>query len=116
MGLSSPPVLGGISPVPVPQDAAFPYVTCLEVRGTELESLSGRSGLIPSIMQVNCFHQDYETAFIIREAIKDLLIDFVGTTSGLTVQSSLHNLDTELYDGPQKLHQLIARFNVWWES
>ncbi len=84
--------------------------------GNELESLTGKSGMDMTIMQVNCWHTSYESAWTMRELIKDLMLGYTGTTLGLNIKSTTHAGDREFYDGQRELHQHVARFQIWWES
>lgn len=115
MGHDPNPALGGISPHPVPARAVMPYVTIREILAKELESLNGRSGLVRTIEQVECWDSDYERAHQLREFIKDRLLQFSGPIDTRTVDGPInHVMDVELYDGTRELHQLASRFQVWW--
>lgn len=122
---ASPLQIGGISPPPLPASAfptstsldlaLRPYLTVQQIGNSELQSLAGLSGLNRTIMQVNCWHPSYESAFSIREAVRDVLMPFAGATAGLTIQAVNHVQDTELEDGTRMLHQLVTRYAIWWE-
>ena len=110
-----PEPIGGISPPPLPSTALFPYITLQQIGNTEVESMEGRSGLNRTIMQVNCWHGDYEKAFSLRRGILMLARPWtVPISLGLTIAAVHHLTDMEMYDGPRELHQLIARYAVWW--
>lgn len=111
------PVIGGISPPPVPPNVIEPYVTVQEIMGRELESLTGPSGLSRSIMQVNCWSSSYESAYNLKASIKAMLLAFTGTTpTGSKIQAVNPQYDTELYDSERKINQSIVRLFVWWEA
>lgn len=108
--------IGSISPPPVPPNANFPYITVHQIGKTEVESLTGVSGLTRTVIQVNCWHPDYETAFSLRHTIQGVILAFTGDTLGNSLQASNPLHDMELFDGVRELHQLIGRYSVWWES
>ena len=115
------PNLGGISPTPLPIKAAYPYVTVQKIGGVELESLGGRSGFYPSMMQVNCFDIDYDSADLMREAIKDALMpiggpSYSGPAGTLTIAGINHQNDAEIYDAEREVHQCVTRLQVVWVS
>lgn len=116
-GLSLSPTPGGISPVPLPKGASFPYITVRKVHGTELENLSGRSNLLETVMQVDFWSKDYEEAFSMQTAVKDALLEGIGVSggsTGFTLKTCNHVNDAELFDDVRELHQLITRFHIWW--
>lgn len=114
--------LGGISPPALPPFATFPYITVHTIKGDELESLTGTSGLQETIMQVNVFHKDYEAAWNVRETVKTLVLGFTGNVgNGKVLKAANHSQgsgagDSELFDTVRNFHQLIVRFCIWWES
>jgi hypothetical protein len=107
--------LKGVSPVPLPSDALFPYVTIQEGLGKELESLTGASGLIKVPHQFNIWGKDYEEAWGFRKSIRDYIQPYRGAAGSNVIVSANHYGDRELYDGPKSVHQLIWMVNIWWE-
>lgn len=105
--------LGGISPVPVPPDAVFPYITVEEIADKELESLTGPSGKTHTIMQVSCWAKDYETAWDTREEVKTLLFSTRGVVGDQYIADVTYNTGREFYDDQRSLHKLISRFFIW---
>jgi hypothetical protein len=107
--------LGGITPPPLPAQAAFPYVTVTQLFSKEAESLTGPSGKLRSLMQINVFHKTYEAAWNTRKTIKSTLFALTPSDdNGLRAVN--HNQDNELYDGNSSAHQLITRLFIWWDS
>lgn len=113
--LSSTDGLGDIGPTPIPDNALFPYLVVKQIRWDKLQSHDGSSGVGPAIMQVDCYHKDYETADAIRRAAALLLDHAVGESSGVTIQGANHVNDFDLYDDARQLHQCITRYKVWFE-
>lgn len=109
-------VVGSISPTPVPSSAVFPYVVVRQIVNTEVESLLGLSNLNQTMMQVECWHPSYEVAFALRQSIRNALMAGVGpiSGSGLTIDAINTRGETDLYDGQRELHELIARYGIWW--
>jgi len=105
-------------PGPLPAKAQFPYVIVKQVTGKELENLTEKSGLISTIMQVECWDKDYEVAWALRELIKNTLLVTGGAagTSGQVISSVNHDHDRELYDDRQACWEAICRLHIWWES
>lgn len=107
-------------PPPLPLNAALPYVTVREVIASELESLTGKSNLTRTVMQVECWSKDYEMANSIRESIKGPgdgsgLLGAYGAVGTRNVQGPInHIMDAELYHERLEIHQLITRYLVWW--
>lgn len=93
----------------------LPYITVQTVTSTEMDSHDGRSFLIECIIQVNCWHKIYDTAFLLREAVKDALIPFSGPVLDVMVQGGNHIVDRELYNSDIEAHQLITRISMWFE-
>lgn len=115
--LTLSPVLGGISPNPMPPTASFPYVTVTEIRAVGLEGLDGPQDLMKTIMQVNVWDKSYEVADSIRQQLSNAIIWKSGSVGGGIVNGPInHNMNAELYDAPRQIHQLISRFNIAWES
>jgi hypothetical protein len=105
-----------VTPPPVPDNATFPYITILEIGAVELESLTGKSGLVRSVMQVNCWSKDYEECWALRKLVKDMLMAFTGAIGGETIDAVNHSSDRQLYDPQRELHECVASFIIWWES
>lgn len=113
--LTLDPVLGGIQPPPLPNDATYPYVTVHKIMGDDpAKTLDGPSGLQRTVMQINVWSPDYEEANSTKDAIKDALIGVFGPVGSLTVEGAYHMMDAELYNPERSLHQLITRLMVWW--
>jgi hypothetical protein len=106
----------GVSPRPLPDNGPFPYITVQEPTDRKLLTLTGPTGISESFIQFNCWSKDYEEANTSREALKIILDDYSGAAGSRVIDSSDHNLDTELYDGDRELHQLITRYHIWWED
>jgi hypothetical protein len=108
----------GIGPGPVPESALKPYVTVQLVTGTETESHDGLSGLSRVFMQVNVWHETYETAALLRDSIKAYLCGFNGstTTGGPVIAGVNRPVDKDLHAGPTELHQCLVRLEVWWDN
>lgn len=111
-----PPLVGSISPPPVPPNAVFPYTTVHQIGNTLIQNLLGSSQLCQTVIQINVWDPDYELAFALRRRVQNMLLPFVGLTLGMTIQGINHVYDHELYNGPLELHQLIARYGIWWEQ
>ena len=108
-------LVAGVSVPPVPKWATFPWITVQQLPSREVESMTGTSGLAATMMQVNCWDKDYEQAWDLREAVKELLLSYTGEIGDSYIQAVNHGIDAELYDSQRELHQLIVRFRVWWE-
>lgn len=115
-GLSS----ANVAPPPLPSDAAFPYVTVHMPAGMGLESLNGPSGIKRTLAQVNVWHGSYETAWALRETIRDLILATSGNVgNGRVIEAANMSAgygagESELYDTARNLHQLILRIMIWW--
>src|SRR2546428_43394 len=103
--VARPDLAGSISPVPVPPNASFPYVTVQQPTDEEVESLEGLSGLTNTTLQVNCWHRDYETAFSLRASLRDPLLALTGAVdgSGLIIQAINYRGTADLFDGVREL-------------
>jgi hypothetical protein len=108
--------LKGCSVPPVPTNAIFPYITIQDITGKELESMTGPSGLLRSVVQINCWSKVYEDAWNTREAVKSFLLTFTGTAGDKNIQAVNHATDREFLDGVRELHQCVCSFLIWWES
>lgn len=106
----------GISPSPVPPQPAFPYVTVAELRGDEVQSLTGVSGLNRTIIQIDIWDKTHETAWNMREAIKSYLLPFKGTAGTQTIRLVTFNVENMFYDGNRSLHQAVVRLFIWWSN
>lgn len=80
--LSSIPDLAGISPVPLPPKAVFPYITLQEILSTEVESHDGPSGLVETAFQINCWAKTYEAAFSLRVEVQSFLVSYIRESKG----------------------------------
>ena len=113
--LSPSPV--SIGPAPLPLNTTVdPGITISEMLTMELENIDGRSFLTETIMQINCISKNYETAWQLREQVKDLIIEYTGQcgTTNQYIDSVNHNTDREFYDDPRELHICITRLHIWW--
>lgn len=112
------PTPAGVSPVPVPNDAAYPYVTVQQVLGEEVTCMEGLSNLCGTVMQINCWSKSYEQAFAMRAAIQAYLATLTGTigATGTKVERVTDFKTQELYHPDPELHQLILRADVWWTT
>ncbi len=108
------PVLKGASPVPVKPTFVFPWVTVREAAGRELQSLTGPSGLVETLMQINVWSKDYDEAYALRSAIKSYLLPYTGAAGSENIQGVTHHLDSELSDDQRELHQAVLILKVWW--
>jgi len=106
--------LGGISPVPLPPSAAFPYVTVQEITVKEVEHLAGLSGVQQTIIQVNVWAKDFESAGTVRDSAKLYLCGFSGTAGSRVIQGVNPVVDSMLHDGVRSLHQGVTRVLVTW--
>lgn len=104
-----------MSPIPVPDDATFPYITIQNVMDVEILSHDGPSGLSPCIIQVNSIDKDYEAADTLRGLVITCLQAIAGTFSGIVVQGAEYMYGAETFDAERELHMLHARFKVWFE-
>lgn len=109
-----------VAPPPLPPDASFPYVTLHMPSGMGLESLNGPSGIKQTLAQANVWHANYETAWTLRETIRDLILATSGNVGNSRVIEAANMSagygagEMELYDTARKLHQLILRIMIWW--
>jgi len=108
--------LGGISPVPLPPSAAFPYVTVQEITVKEVESLQGLSGVQFTVIQVNVWAKDFESAGTMRDSAKAYLCGFSGTAGSRFIQGVNPVVDSMLHDGVRSLHQGVTRVSIAWGS
>lgn len=131
VGLPGQMSIAGISPVPLPDDAfktvAGPWVTVQEISTKELQTQSGGSGVGPSIIQVNVWNAQYEYADAARKRIYNILSNLSGSISvsgsvgggsvsgAVVCQGSNFMGNHELYDPIRELHQLVSRFQMWFE-
>ncbi len=106
--------LGGISPVPLPPSALFPYMTVQEITGKEIEHLGGISEVQQTIIQVNVWAKDFESAGTMRDSAKYYLLGFKGTAGSRVIQGVNHVVDSMLHDGVRSLHQGVTRVMVTW--
>lgn len=112
--------LQGVSPPPLPAIAITPYVTVHQILNIGLESLSGPSGMVKSLMQVNVWSKDYEVAWSFRESIREFILAFTGNVgNGRIIEAANCNAgfgagNTELFDNVRLYHQLISRILIWW--
>src|SRR4051812_45860163 len=85
----------GISPTPLHDsaDVSGVFVTVQEVINTQVTDLSGQDNLSSSVMQVNCWSDDYEAASNLRVRARDYLASYVGGG----IQGVTHRNDAELY-------------------
>ena len=116
-----PSTVKGVSPPPLPSKASYPYVTVHEVSGIELENIVGPSGLVKSVVQVNCWDVDYERGWQARKSIQDYLSTFSGDVIiSSAVEAVIHSVNhvgtSHLYDGDREVHQLITRLSIWLDS
>lgn len=115
--LTFSPALAGIGPNPLPLNATFPYVIVREIFSVDQVILTGRNGTTRSILQVEVWSKGYDEAYHTRETIKNGLIDYAGALDARTTIGPIaHVIDVELYDARVELHQLISRFEIWWEN
>lgn len=106
---------GRITPPPLDPKTVYPAITLQEIAGKELENIEGRSGLVRTRFQINCWHKDYELAWNLREAVKSSM-QSIGVYGSALVMSTNHAGDREFYDAKLEAHQSIVDFFIWWQS
>jgi hypothetical protein len=113
---NNPADFKGIGPIPIPDDALFPYITVQNIMEQELSTHSGRSFMGPSILQVNFCDKNYEVASVLRDRMKTVLTNgATGTWQGTVIQGSNYMFGSETYDAEREIHMLHARFKMWLE-
>ncbi len=104
------------SPVPMPDNALFPYITVQSIMEQEMFTHDGPSGLGPSIIQINCLDKNYEAAASLRQAIISLLSNYAGISGDRALQGSNFMYAHETYDAEREIHMLHSRFRFWFET
>lgn len=107
-----PEVDGVISPPPHPSRALGTYLTVQSILNVEHENIEGPSGLQMDIMQVTCWHEDYDTADAMRGRVKAA----IRAAYASPFHAVNHRGDAQLFDGDREKWQLITRFNIWFET
>ena len=116
----NPPIAQNFTPPPLPDEASvnwpIPWIVVRNVTTKKVKDLSGDAGLAWSIMQVECWSNQYDSADVCRGLVKNKLEDIPSGTvvNNLTIDGSTHVIDTDIYNGSKELHQLITRYKVWW--
>lgn len=114
-GLVSPLQYESVGPPPIHRSPAItskPVVTVQMFATTDEQSLEGDSGLQQAYVQINSSHPSQDTADILRESIKDILLSYTGTVLGRVVQGFTHVVDNDLYLEQTKLWQCATRFKA----
>jgi hypothetical protein len=96
--------------------AVFPYITVEETPFKETQSLSGKSGLAGIPMQISCYDPNHDTAWALREAVKNYLLNYRGAAGDRDIQTIMHRSDRHLYITERALHQCITTLVVWFET
>lgn len=113
-----------IGPPPLPPtigNAVFnPTITYQQIGGQDISSLSGYSGLVRTLFQLNCWAKLHEDADLLRRRVKEFLRFYKGPSGGVSagnilIAGSNHSGDREFYDGERRLHQKITDFYIYWE-
>jgi hypothetical protein len=89
-------------------------VTVQEITVKEVEHLGGLSGVQQTIIQINCWAKDFESAGTIRDAAKAYMCGYSGTAGSRTIQGVNPVVDSMLHDGVRSLHQGVTRILVTW--
>lgn len=107
-----------ITAPPLASSTVMPAITIQMITGRELESLDGVSGILRSIMQVNCYATDSEVADQLRRSIKDAILgsrDIIITGSDLTLAAVNHNGDRDQWEDKIRKHCMMVDLQIWWE-
>lgn len=90
-----------IYPTHAEQNAALPYVLLKEIGNESVEHLEGTSGLSSTRLQFDCTAATYSAAFALREAVRQALHAWRGTSSSVTVRSSVQGSRFSIYLEPR---------------
>lgn len=91
-----------ISPIDIPQDASRPWIVYRQVSGVPVNSLSGDSGAIDHLVQIDCYSLNYREAVAlgdhVRLAFANIRSEFRGTA--LVMSANVRGMQ-DLPEGPE---------------
>jgi hypothetical protein len=108
-----------VYPLVIPQKvqrgkAVTPCVTFETRQVVRQETYCGTSGLIKTMMELNCYAVDYDESKQLAKGVRDALIDFRGLLGGI-VDVRMASLETEfdIQDFEPGLYRVTQSWTFW---
>ena len=97
-------------------DGELPGIVLMRVGGRRDLNMGGASGLVESLVQVDCYGETYSDAKLAARAIRDIVNGFSGAQSGTIFQLiSIDNERDQNETGPSEkhLHMISLDLTIW---
>jgi len=109
-------VEGRITAVLQHQKQKFPSISVQRVHGQHHNNLTGPSGLVEALIQIDCWGKVYNNAKLLAEAVRIAMLDFSGTQFGTNgIQSDLES-DRDLPDPTTGIYRVMLEYRIFYQE
>lgn len=102
---------GRVYYVTVPQNIDLPYIVISKISSLRHYSLSSKSGLVTSRLQLSVFAESYWEAKQIAREIQAILENFQGESESIKIQSLFYDNEVDLFD--EEIYQIASDYTIW---
>lgn len=106
-----------IYPLTLPQGVTMPAVRYTRVSGNSDPYIGGTTGAATARLQFDIFATSYAGAEAVRDAIKEAIDQYTGTSSGVVIHSCNSAMHMDLFDEPVHgdavgLYQMVSDYEI----
>ena len=106
-----------IYPLTLPQGVTMPAVRYQRVSGNSDPYIGGTTGAATARLQFDIFATTYAGAEAVRDAIKEAIDQYTGTSSGVVIHSCNSAMHMDLFDEPVHgdavgLYQMVSDYEI----
>jgi hypothetical protein len=106
-----------IYPLTLPQGVTMPAVRYQRVSGNSDPHVTGTTGAATARLQFDIFANTYAGAEALRDAIREAIDQYTGTSSGVTIHSCNAAMHMDLFDEPVHgdavgLYQMVSDYEI----
>lgn len=102
-----------IYPVKMPDNPTFPAISMQMVSALHEESLSGSSGLVGALLQLDCWAASINTAHDLAEKVRLALEGFRGTVASHDIQGITDWQTIDSFDDDTAIYRVSCLSRVW---
>lgn len=99
-----------------PQNVAKPYIVMYRVSGNRDMKMTGATGLVESMVQIDCFGTTYASAKGVARQVETRLSGYAGTQSSIIFDVCILIAERDGFEpdaSPDDLHRVSLDFTIW---